>query len=185
MTMPAASGQTPRRGLAALATEYSDLLKIVFVFVAAVWALCEYRGKQRDIKIERVIEYTKRASTAEFLAAELKLTEYWTNPETLKKLQALPQGDKPKFAEFIVETVETSLKSEVWKMYRFYDSLATCVNVGLCEQRAACDSFRQDLTIFVANYGPYFDKHRAAYSHDALAPIRAMLARTACANAHR
>src|SRR5438128_2420442 len=92
MTMPGGSVDPPKRGLAGLATKYTDLLKIIFVFVAALWALCEYRSKQHDTKIERTIEYTKRASTAEFLSAELKLTEYWTNPENLKKLRALPQG---------------------------------------------------------------------------------------------
>jgi hypothetical protein len=166
------------KNLAARATEYSDLLKIFFVIVAAGWALCEYKDKQREIKVERTVEYTKRAGTAEISAAELKLTNYWTSQETLDKLKALPKKDKAAFGELVLKEVE-NLKTEVWTMYRFYNSVATCVNAQLCEPRAACDSFKQDLDIFVENYLPYFDKLRADYSFDALAEIQR--ARKACA----
>jgi hypothetical protein len=184
MTMTGGPGASPKKGLparAALATEYGDLLKIVFVFCAALWAWHEYRNKQEDTRIERMVEYTKRAGTGEFLRAELKLIEHWTNPDILQQLKSLPKRDTKKFGEFIIDNVEkSSLKPHVWKMLRLYDSLATCVNVEVCDRRATCNTFKAKLDIFVENYSPYFEKHRDEYHHDALASIRTLLAHKDC-----
>jgi hypothetical protein len=171
--------------LAEGAKQYEELLKIAFVLVTAAWALNEYYSKQEDARTERTIDYVKRFSTGELSSTELKLTQYWADPETLKRLQALPEGDKKKFAEFVVDAVEKSLKPEVWREYIFYNSMATCVSGQLCDPITACNMFKGELRTFVFNYGPYFEHHSASYGYKPLAAIEYLLAHEACAVAEQ
>jgi hypothetical protein len=160
--------------------KYNEQIKIVFVVVAALWVLIEYKHKQEEARIERTIDYIKRSSMGELLAAEVKMTQYWTNKATDQRVNALPKQDKKAYADFIVETVERSLTTEVWQMFNFYKSLAICVNARLCDPTTACIRFQRDIKIFIENYGPYFEHYHAKYHDDALRPIRTLLAQKTC-----
>jgi hypothetical protein len=185
MSTPRAPGRAIKKSLSTLANwmgRYNEQIKIIFALVAAIWVLVEYRGKQEETRIERAIDYMKRSSMGELLAAELKMTQYWTDQGIVQKLESMPKGDKKIFADFISESVEKSLKIEVWRVFNFYNSLAICVNGQLCDPTAACNSFKRDIKVFIENYGPYFEQYRAIHYDDALKPIRTMLAHKACSS---
>jgi hypothetical protein len=159
-------------GISAVGT-YNEQIKIAFALIAAIWILCEYRAKQHETRVERSAEYMKQHAAEKVVDAEIKSVLYRLTPDFLARRDAIPEGDRQAFEQFAITNGE-KLADEVWRRLHFYKSLAICVKSGLCDAETACSRFKTDMTIYLANYGPYFAKYLKTHQHDALQPVREM-----------
>jgi hypothetical protein len=166
-------------GVADWVGRYQEQIKLLFAVIAAVWILTEYWSKQHEARVERTVAYIKQMSEGRLLSAELAMTKYWTDPAIDERLRSV-RGDQKKFDEIVIESVEKSLFTEVWRTYNFYKALSICVTEGLCDADTACRRFRRDLPIFLGNTSAYFEKYHKNFQDDAMKPIRGLLAHPAC-----
>ena len=165
--------QTMARWIAGVGT-YHEQIKISFAIFAAVWIFFEYRGKQQEGRVERSAAYMKQEGAEKVTEAEIKAVLFRLDSDFKKRLDAVPEGDRAAFEAFAIANGE-KLAEDVWRRLHFYKSLAICVKSGLCDPETACTGFRTDIIIYFANYGPYFDRYRKTYQHDALQPVRQMM----------
>jgi hypothetical protein len=151
---------------------YSEPIKILFLVVAAGWALNEYHGKQEETKVARVIDYVNQASDR-LAPVQLKVAQFWKDDEDAKKAREI--SDRPTFVDAIAKLVGDKLSSESMVLFDYYNGLALCVNAGLCSAQAACSIAGQEMRVFLENEGPYFDKLSKEFKYDALKQIRTMI----------
>lgn len=160
--------------------KYAQQIKICFAIIAAIWILVEYTGKQQEARVEHSLDYVKQLSEGELLAADIRLTQFWVKKSTVQKLESLPKGDKKAYADFLIDSVDSSLTAEVWQLFNFFKNLSICVNTRICDAATACTRFRRDIEAFLQSYEPYFERYKSIFHDDAFEPIRKMLSDEAC-----
>jgi hypothetical protein len=156
----------------------NEQIKIIFALVAATWIIVEYRIKQHELRVERTVSYVKKATEDKFIEDSIKLTRGLLDPDMMTRLESV-EGDKEKYAKIMKEFAEKNF-SETWRIYNFYNDLATCVNENLCDSATACRRFHREISVFVSNTAPYFDDYHKKYHDDAFKAIRKMQSDASC-----
>lgn len=118
-----------------------DQITIVFAVLAAGWGLLEYRDRLLAGQRAETLRFVERYHGDHYLQARQALHRVAFDRALQKEYLAV-RLDPQKLEVFVTEQ---GLTPHLLILAEVYDSLARCVDAGICSQDAACAQFSGDI----------------------------------------
>jgi hypothetical protein len=114
---------------------------VLGLLAAASWTLVEYYENKDKEQSQQTLKYVTAINSGELFEAQSLIATTWaTKSSNLEEL--IEAGNENKLADFIVSTSnEENVRSSIWIVIDFYESLATCVNEEICSKDNALAFF--------------------------------------------
>jgi hypothetical protein len=151
-----------------------EQVKIVFVVVAGLYVLFEYRVQVQADRVKHAVEYVEKYDESKSSGGMARLDALWLSSdvrdlrERMKKEPAVTRADQ--FHRQFAELVQNhNLIADVYRMLTHFRKVAICAESGLCNADTLCRFMFDDIQSFRETYRGLLEQEFKADSNGEVA----------------
>jgi len=150
-------------------------ITVVGLFAGGVYSLIEYQDHERERRIETTMGYVSRYMAPPLSDHRATLLKKWQLHETelltILKNTALPPEELSRqySAKILSMVTSEELALPIQEMVLFFEQLANCVTLRLCEQDAVNSMLAAQAQEFLHQYFPYICYLREQWNDPSIA----------------
>ncbi len=134
-------------------------ITVLGLIVGGIFTLIEYRHHVRSEKIERTMGYLTRFNSQDILRYRVildRLQDSHYQAESKALLNPIKSKRKSEYDKLILDMTQPSINREsINGLMDFYDEIAICADVKVCDSDTAHALFNKDASAFFTTFSPY------------------------------
>lgn len=151
-----------------------NLVALMVAIIGLYVTYREYQQHQKDLKIERSLEYLKNFTSSTWLdrrgIIDTAFDGLRPKLEELSRSKKTPNQIELEWRGAVITTItsDLNLRQAVDSLIEFYDGLLTCLELQLCDKMTLDSFFTTPAKIFVRQMYPYLYHIRREWGDDSL-----------------